>query len=76
MKTMDEILHTPVLLLTSEEIDQMDPKDREWARRCQAIRARETACPKHESTGTSTRNGWHSLKCKHCGKDMSYDSGD
>lgn len=76
MKTLDEILHTPVLILTSDEIERMDPKDQAWARNAQAIDARHRACVKHEPTGTSTRNGWHSLKCKHCGKDMSYDSGD
>lgn len=76
MKTFEEIQNTPVLLLTSEEIDQLDPKYQIWARNCQAIHARETACPKHEPIGTSTQRGWHSLKCKHCGKDMSYDSGD
>jgi hypothetical protein len=76
MRTLDEIQNTPVLLLTAEEIDQLDPKSQVWARSCQARHAREQACPKHEPTGTSTRNGWHSLKCKHCGIDMSCDSGD
>lgn len=76
MKTLEEINKTPVLLLTPEEIRLLDPKTRAWAINCQAIHAREAACPKHAPTGTSTQNGWHSLKCKHCGKDMSYDSGD
>lgn len=76
MKTLQEIRHTPVLLLTPEEIAQLDPEGQTYARKCQEIRAREDACPKHEPTGTSTRNGWHNLRCKHCGTDMSYDSGD
>lgn len=76
MKTLDQILHTPVLLLTSEEIDQLPEKDQTWARNAQATAARHKACAKHEPVGTSTQRGWHSLKCKHCGKDMSYDSGD
>jgi hypothetical protein len=76
MRTLDEIRNTPVLLLTSEEIDQLDPDGQTRARACQSLDAKEKACPGHEPTGTSTRNGWHSLKCKHCGMDMSYDSGD
>lgn len=76
MKTLDEIRNTPVTLLTSDEIGQLDPDTQAWAKRCQATAAREAACPQHEPVGTSTRNGWHSLRCKNCGKDMSYDSGD
>jgi len=78
MKTLDEIRNTPVLLLTAGEISQLDTKSQIWARGCQAQKEREkaTACPKHEPTGTSTRSGWHSLRCKNCGIDMSYDSGD
>lgn len=34
----------------------------------------------HERVSTGTREearrGWHPGKCRHCGKDMSYDSGD
>ncbi len=72
----NKIRNTPVLLLTAEEIDQLSPDGRLWAREAQAKRAKELACPKHEPTGTSTQNGYHSLRCKHCGMDMSYDSGD
>jgi hypothetical protein len=75
MRTIDEIRNTPVLLLADDEIAQLDPEGQAYARLCKANRARETTCPGHEPTGTSTRNGWHSLKCRHCGKDMSYDSG-
>jgi hypothetical protein len=76
MKTLEELRNTPVLLLTTEEIDRLAPESQLWARRAQAQRAKELACPKHEPTGTSTSNGWHALRCKHCGIDMSYDSGD
>lgn len=76
MRTIEEIRNIPVLLLTSEEIEQLDPKSQVWARNCHAIHARETSCPKHEPVGSSTMTGWHSYRCKHCGIDMSYDSGD
>jgi hypothetical protein len=77
MKTLDEINKTPVLLLTEEEIDRFpEEKDRIWARACQLKAAREKACTKHEPVGTSTMSGYHSYRCKHCGKDMSWDSGD
>lgn len=76
MRTLEEIRNTPVLLLTADEIEQLAPGVQVWARKCQAQDAREKACPKHEPFGTSTRNGWHSYRCKHCGMDMSYDSGD
>lgn len=76
MKPLDEINKTPVLLLTPEEIEQLDPEGQEWARRAQAQHAKEQACPKHEPVGHSTMTGWHSYRCKHCGKDMSWDSGD
>jgi hypothetical protein len=36
-------------------------------------------CPGHEATDESTREGrltgWHPARCKHCGADMSCDSG-
>jgi hypothetical protein len=80
MKTLEEIRNTPVLLLTPEEIAQLSPESQEWANRCQAQEAREVACPSHEAISESTweeqRRGWHLAKCKHCGKDMSVDSGD
>lgn len=76
MKTLEEIRNTPVLLLTAEEIEQLPPGVQTWAHRCQLQHKRELACPKHEPVGTSTQRGWHSLRCKHCDKDMSYDSGD
>lgn len=75
MRTLEEIRNTPVLLLTEEEVDQLSPDGQAYARLCKANRARELACRGHEPEGASTRNGWHSLKCKHCGKNMSYDSG-
>lgn len=80
MKTLEEIRNTPVLLLTDDEIAQLDPKSQEWARNCKARKAREDACPGHEAESTGTyeqaRRGWHPAKCKHCGIDMSIDSGD
>jgi hypothetical protein len=76
----EEIRHTPVLLLTEGEINMLDPDSQAWARRCQANAKAETECPGHEPIGTGTRDearrGWHPAKCKHCGKDMSVDSGD
>lgn len=76
MKTLEQIRKTPVLLLTSEEIDQLDPNSRDWARAAQAQHAKEKACPGHdrESLG-DTQSGWHPGRCRHCGMDMSYDSG-
>jgi hypothetical protein len=77
MRTLDEIKGTPALLLTEEEIDMLDPEDREWARNFRQRHARYEACPKHESVGFSRVTGWwHSYHCKHCGKDMSWDSSD
>lgn len=76
MRTIDEINKTPVLLLTPEEVEQLDPHQRAWAKQAQARHAREVACPGHEPVGFSTMSGYHSYRCKHCDKDMSYDSGD
>lgn len=76
MKTLEEIRNTPVQLLTSDEIEKLDPESQVWAKNAQAQRAREEACPKHEPVGRSTMTGWHSYRCKHCGIDMSWDSGD
>src|SRR5437868_6904591 len=68
-KTLDEIRRTPVLLLTEEEINQLDPESQTWARKAQAQAAREKQCPGHEaiSTGTLAQSmrGWHPAKCKH-----------
>lgn len=59
---------------------ELDPESQVWARKCQAQRARELACPGHEAVSTGTREqatrGWHPARCKHCGIDMSIDSGD
>lgn len=80
MRTLEEIRNTPVLLLTDDEVAQLDPKSQEWARAAKAQRAREDACPGHEAVSTGTfaqsMRGWHPAKCKHCGIDMSVDSGD
>lgn len=80
MRTLDEIRHTPVLLLTEEEIAMLDPAGQEWARRARQAKAKEDACPRHEPVNSSTweesRRGWHRIRCIHCGRDMSYDSGD
>jgi hypothetical protein len=75
VRTLEEIRNTPVLLLAEEEIDQLSPDGQPYARLCKANRARELACTGHEPEGASTRRGWHDLRCKHCGKNMSYDSG-
>jgi len=77
MKTMEEILKTPTLELTEEEIARLDPKTQAWARHCRDQYAREQACPGHERESLGdTRSGWHPGRCKHCGMDMSYDSRD
>lgn len=64
--------------LAEDEIDLLDDPTRYRDQRDR--RVRWAACPKHEMVGTSTREesnrGWHKGHCKHCGKDMSYDSGD
>jgi hypothetical protein len=79
MRTLDEIRNTPVLLLTAEEIGRLDPESQTWAHNAQAIHAREKSCPGHEAVSTGTREeaqrGWHPARCKHCGADMSVDSG-
>jgi hypothetical protein len=80
MRTLEEITRTPVLLLTDEEIGMLSPASQELARMCKARRAAEEACPRHERISTATmeqtRYGNHRGECKHCGKDMSWDSGD
>jgi hypothetical protein len=80
MRTPEEIRHTPVLLLTDEEIGTLDADGQAFARKCKERHAREEACPGHERVSTATRDqtryGNHRGECKHCGKDMSYDSGD
>lgn len=80
MRTLEEIRRTPVGLLTDDEIGQLDPAGQEFTRMFHARRAREAACPSHERIGTATRDqmnrGDHRGGCKHCGKDMSWDSGD
>lgn len=80
MRTLEEIRRTPVGLLTEEEIGQLDADGQAYVRAFQARKAKEAACPGHERIETATRaeanRGWHRGECKHCGKDMSYDSGD
>lgn len=80
MRTPEEIANTPLPDLTDEELATLDDSAREYVRRYREARAREAACPGHErkSTGTAdeARRGWHPAKCKHCGIDMSVDSGD
>jgi transposase-like protein len=80
MRTLDEIMNTPVLLLTEEEIMQLSPKSQRWAHTAQAVAKRERDCPGHEpeAVGTSGERmrGWHRMRCKHCGMDMTIDSGD
>lgn len=80
MKTIEEIRNTPAGLLTAEETALLDPDYQDYVRRFQARKAREDACPRHERVETATREqanrGDHRGECKHCGKDMSWDSGD
>lgn len=80
MRTPEEIANTPLPLLTEEELATLDDGAREYVQRFKARMAREAACPGHQATGTGTRDearrGWHPAKCKHCGFDMSVDSGD
>lgn len=80
MRTGDEISRTPAGLLTEEEINTLDAAGQEYARNFQARVAREAACPGHERIETASleesRRGWHRGECKHCGKNMTYDSGD
>ena len=80
MRTLEEIRHTPVGLLSEAEISMLDPAGQVYARKIQARKAREAACPGHERIETATREqanrGNHIGECRHCGKNMSYDSGD
>lgn len=92
MRDLEEIRRTPVTLLTDEEVDMLSdeqtehqklkgwPSPRQWAKNARARAAKEAACPGHERVETATREqarrGNHRGECKHCGKDMSYDSGD
>jgi hypothetical protein len=80
MRTIEEIRRTPVGLLTEEEIGMCDADFQGFARKWKAKQAAIAACPGHERISTATREqeryGNHRGQCKHCGKDMSYDSGD
>ncbi|MER8925826.1 hypothetical protein [Mesorhizobium sp. M0859] len=84
METSEEriarVRRTPVGLLTEDEIGLLDPDGQIFARRYQARVAREEACPGHERISIATREqsnrGDHRGECKHCGKDMSWNSGD
>ena len=80
MRTLEEIRRTPAGLLTEEEIGQLDPDGQAYVRRFQARKAKEAACLGHERIETATREqanrGNHRGECRHCGMDMSYDSGD
>lgn len=79
MRTLEEIRNTPVGLLTDAEIGQLDADGQAYARKVKENMARERTCPGHEKIGTGThsdaRRGWYPGHCKHCGKDMSVDSG-
>lgn len=80
MRSLEEIRNTPVNLLSDEEIGLLDPAGQEYAHKVKANMAKRAACPGHEPVSTGNyddeRRGWHPRKCKHCGTDMSYDSGD
>lgn len=78
-RSIDEIRRTPVLALTDAEVSMLDAEGQQFARRARAQRARETACPGHEPISMATlldeRRGYHPARCRHCGMDMSQDSG-
>lgn len=80
MRTLEEIERTPIGLLTDDEIKMLGPDGQEYARKFKERKAREAACHGHERIGTASREqmnrGDHRGECKHCGKDMSWDSGD
>jgi hypothetical protein len=80
MRTLEEIKRTPAGLLTEEEIMQLDAEGQAYVRRWLAQRAREVLCPGHERVETATpeeaNRGWHRGQCRHCGKNMSWDSSD
>lgn len=80
MRTLAEIQKTPVGLLSDAEINLLSPADQDRARKAQAQMRRERECPGHEAVGTGSyaesMRGWHPAHCKHCGMDMSVDSGD
>jgi hypothetical protein len=78
-RSIEAIRRTPVLALTDDEVGMLDAEGQAWARRAREQRASELACPGHEAVGTGghmqARRGWHPAHCKHCGMDMSVDSG-
>jgi len=80
VRTIEEIRRTPAGLLTDEEIGMLDPAGQEYVTRFRAQKAREAACLRHERVSTATREqtnrGNHRGRCMHCGRDMSWDSGD
>lgn len=78
------IQHCATSELNADELDVLETlypgtKQREIER--SAMVAREAACPGHEFESTALighdhSRGYHPGRCKHCGKDMSVDSGD
>ena len=72
--------HANPATMTDAELSELGPDalEREHKRRAQA--ELEASC-QHEAISTAPAGhdhsrGWHPAKCKHCGKDMSQDSGD
>ncbi len=80
MRTLEQIRVTPAGLLSEPEIALLDPAGQAYVRRFLAQRVKEDTCPGHERIETATREqanrGDHRGCCRHCGKNMSYDSGD
>jgi len=78
-RSLGEVMRTPVLLLTDAEVAMLDADGQAFARRARAQKSREESCSGHERVGTSRRDeaqrGWHRAECRHCGMDMSVDSG-
>lgn len=74
--------HGNAAKMTDDELNELGPEslEREHKRRAQV--QREKDCPGHEFESApeaalfDPRRGWHPGHCKHCGKDMSVDSGD
>lgn len=72
---LEAISDKPVLWLSDAEIACLDMQSQVWVRRLQAMRRRHNRCRRHERVAISSKNGWMSGKCQHCGMDMSYQGG-
>lgn len=77
MRTREELENVSLRDMTMKEIGSLDYET--WRRKADEARAKEAACT-HERVSTASedmrRRGDHRGHCKHCGMDMSVDSGD